>query len=255
MTQETLYWKEFNADGHDTKKEINELKDLIKTWKLKKENLPKIKDYINKDKRIANELYLSNPADKALIQLLVKDLKNEKPEIFVDLKKHKLVDENGNLPNVWSGPKGVKFLQIMLNNLSWANLKVDGAYGPNTFWALVQYQKWSNIYKTTTLSDVQDFTNSKNLWVTFRWNMSKVWAPDGIADGRTTFSMFKSIIGNEKIKNSSEWQDKKESQPSEKTQTTLTENTVSTTKKSKIIKKNHNLQKRVKLHLQKIQIV
>jgi lysozyme family protein len=108
-------------------------------------------------------LYLTNPADKALIQKFVKELKTTKPEIFADLRKYKLVDAKGNLARNWAGPKGVKFLQIMLNHLIGANLKVDGAYGPNTFWALVQYQKQSNVYKSTTLRDVQAFANQNNL--------------------------------------------------------------------------------------------
>jgi len=214
---EKLYWAEFKADWHDTKKEIDKLKSLIKEWKLKKSDLPKIKNYINKDKRIANELYLTNLADKALIQRFVKELKITKPEIFEDLKKHKLVDTDGNLAKIWSGPKWVKFLQIMLNYLSWANLKVDGAYGPNTFWALVQYQKQSNIYKSTTLASVQAFANQNNLWVTFKWNMNETWAPDGIADGRTIFSMFKSITSGEKVKvqedNGGEEKDKVSNKP------------------------------------------
>ena len=51
MVKEKLYWKEFNVDWHDTKKEIEEIKELIRSGKLKKEDLPKIKDYINKDKK------------------------------------------------------------------------------------------------------------------------------------------------------------------------------------------------------------
>jgi len=207
MKTEKIYGKNFVVDWHDTKKEVDEIKELIASWQLKKSDLYKIKDYINKDKRIANELYLSNPADKALIWLFVKELKQTKPNIFEDLKKHKLVNENGDLPRLWSGSKWVKLLQIMLNHLTWANLKVDWLYGPNTFWALVQYQKWSDIYKSTSLADVQNFANSKNLGVTFRWNMSEVWAPDGIADWRTIFSMFKSLVANEKIENKNTEQD------------------------------------------------
>ena len=89
MKIEKIYGKDFVVDWHDTKKEIDEIKKLIVSWQLKKSDLYKIKDYINKDKRIANELYLSNPADKALIWLFVKELKQTKPDIFEDLKKHR----------------------------------------------------------------------------------------------------------------------------------------------------------------------
>ena len=184
----------FKADGHDTKKEIQNLVKLIQTGKLKKEDLEnstKLKSYINKDKRIANEIYLSDKADKALMQTMVDEFVQSHQEIIKDLKKYKLLDANNKLKQPWSGPRGVKFLQVMLNHLSNANLKVDGAFWPNTFWALVQYQKQSDIYKATTLQDTQSFANSKNLGVTFRWNMNKAGVPDGIADGRTLYSMLK----------------------------------------------------------------
>jgi len=153
---ETPNFEAFNADYRDTKNEIRKLTDLIENWQLTENDLnnERLKNYINKDKRLVNEVYLSSPSNTRLIKThIVENIKTRNPDLFNQLKEHRIVpvDNQGNIPDnwinrPWSGPKWVKFLQVMLNYNNHPNppLEVDWAFGVKTFWELIKFQKDDN---------------------------------------------------------------------------------------------------------------
>jgi hypothetical protein len=112
---------------------------------------------VNKDVRMANEIYLKRDVEKTLLKILSKKIKEKYPNIFNQLRQYGLVKKNGDLLESWSGKKGVKFIQIMLNYLLNKSLKVDGLFGPRTLLALLQFQRDNEIYKSATLEEIEKF--------------------------------------------------------------------------------------------------
>ena len=144
---------EFRADKHDTKLEMNKLADLVENDQLDTViSNQEFKKYVNIDKRISNESYLS-VYSKDYKKIISDTIKTQKPDLFNKLKDARLVkvDANGNINEQWkrknwSGPQWVKFLQILLNEAKHLNppLAVDGAFWMNTFKELIKYQKDDN---------------------------------------------------------------------------------------------------------------
>jgi hypothetical protein len=136
----------FNPDWHYTREEIDEMVELAEKDKIK-EKLNELKDFVNKDVRMANEFYLTREDEKKLLSQLAKRIKSKKSDVFKQLEKEGLVNEDGKLTEPWSGKKGVKFIQIMLNHLLNKSLKIDGFFGSETLQALLQFQIDSKFYK------------------------------------------------------------------------------------------------------------
>ena len=196
----------FNPDWHYTKKEVNAFVEKVEAKQITQKELSQLKEFISKDIRLANEIYLSRDFEKKVIQDFIKQLKWKRKDLFNQLIDYKLVSVDWKLLEPWSGSKGVKFIQLILEALwfkwlNWKSLTVDWAFWPNTAWALLQYQLNSRVYKNTSLNDV--ITYMAGQWYNFDvkdlWdNLDVKWKPDAIANGRTLYAMMQDLL-NEKV--------------------------------------------------------
>jgi hypothetical protein len=84
--------EQFKSDWHYTKKEIEEMRK--EATQLTKDQLEELKDFVNKDVRLANEIYLTREFEKNLIEVTTQQLKSKKQNVFNQLRKYNLVDES-----------------------------------------------------------------------------------------------------------------------------------------------------------------
>ncbi len=166
-----------HSDGHYRKDEIQKVREYFENNDVTKSDISKLRWMIYKDMKVASELELQKDFDKKEIKKLVMRIKNKDQASFNLLVKKRIITKEGKLREPWSGYKWMHIIQVALN-LEWytgkngKKLIVDGKYGANTFWALINYQKKDDKYHNTILNG--------------RW-----WEPDGITDGRTIISLIK----------------------------------------------------------------
>jgi len=84
--------EQFKPDWHYTRKEIEKMRE--EATQLTKDQLKELKDFVNKDVRLANEIYLTREFEKNLIEIIVDQLKSKKQNVFNQLRKYNLVDES-----------------------------------------------------------------------------------------------------------------------------------------------------------------
>ena len=194
----------FDADGHYTKQEINDVVKLQEKGKLDKKNIRKMRKFILKDVRLANALESEKKWHQDLTNLLVENLKQAwRKDLIEHFKKFWVLKSNGEVKTDWQSQ--MKLVQIMLKyRYNKYHGEIDGKMWPWTFKALLNYQTENYKYRNLTLSAVNTFLSSK--WKsTLPGKDSGFWKPDGIADGRTILSFFEDIVDNKEEK----WDDMK----------------------------------------------
>jgi len=145
-----IYWKKFNADKHYTQDEIQKMREVTDCCDLTNNDLKKLRNFINSDIRNQNKKELLRIKDKDWNWLIWR-LNKKSPETIRLLQNEWVLDENLKLEDTVKAK--IKLIQASLNveGYKWQNnkkLEVDGIFWPNTFWALINYQKKDSLYKS-----------------------------------------------------------------------------------------------------------
>jgi len=146
-----------HSDGYYSQKEMWKIREYYETNEIVKKDLSKLSWMIYKDIKRQNEAELKKTFNKKELVHLVSRIKEKDATAFNNLVSKWVINENWKLSRHWSGKKGLMVIQTALNiewytGKNWKKLTVDGRYGANTFWALINYQKKDTDYKSCWLS-------------------------------------------------------------------------------------------------------
>lgn len=181
--------KNLKSDWHFKKKEIEKIVSFSNESDLEsnkfKWEFAKLKSFVNKDVRTANEISLSNPQNIQILNELIQAIKQkwnlEWQDIFKlwyeEIKKAlwDALDQDWNIiPNKFKWKDWVFVIQSFLfiswkSSLKWKDIKIDWLVWVNTLYAILNRQKLSENYKS--------------IW----------WKPDGIINSLALKAMLKEV--------------------------------------------------------------